>query len=122
MGLATPDLCVPPQYTTKLKQDLQNVKLNSQNLDVLSPDARQDLKALHDSGIEKIQYPRFHDQVSGLGASPFSCSHLPIPHFLCLCVDCLLGEGVLDSGPLICPAAAPVDLTQVRSCGRCSWS
>lgn len=68
MGLATPDLCVPTQYTTKLKQDLQNLKLDSQNLDVLSPDARQDLKALHDSGIEKIQYPRFHGQVSDLGA------------------------------------------------------
>lgn len=83
MGLATPDLCVPPQYTTKLKQDLQNLKLDSQNLDVLSPDARQDLKALHDSGIEKIEYPRFHGQVNGLGLTfllfPPPHPSLPVP-------------------------------------------
>ncbi|XP_055985085.1 prominin-2 [Sorex fumeus] len=51
------------QYTAQLKQDLKNLRVNVQNLDLLSTDARRDLQALQSSGIEQIQYPIFHSQL-----------------------------------------------------------
>ncbi|XP_031547777.2 prominin-2 [Vicugna pacos] len=47
------------QYTTKLQQELQKLKVDVKNLDLLSPAARQDLEALQSSGLENIPYPGF---------------------------------------------------------------
>ncbi|KAB1256772.1 Prominin-2 [Camelus dromedarius] len=47
------------QYTTKLQQELQKIKVDVKNLDLLSPAARQDLEALQSSGLENIPYPGF---------------------------------------------------------------
>ncbi|KAF4016084.1 hypothetical protein G4228_008129 [Cervus hanglu yarkandensis] len=47
------------QYTVKLQQELQKLKVDVQNLDLLSPAARRDLEALQSSGLEDIHYPGF---------------------------------------------------------------
>ncbi|XP_030694828.2 prominin-2 isoform X5 [Globicephala melas] len=47
------------EYTAKLQQELQKLKVDVNNLDLLSPAARQDLEALHSSGLERIHYPGF---------------------------------------------------------------
>ncbi|KAB0401359.1 hypothetical protein E2I00_005018, partial [Balaenoptera physalus] len=47
------------QYTAKLQQELQKLKVDVKNLDLLSPAARQDLEALQSSGLESIHYPGF---------------------------------------------------------------
>ncbi|XP_007957711.1 prominin-2 [Orycteropus afer afer] len=51
------------QYTAKLQQKLQSLKVDVQDLDLLSPAARQDLEALQSSGLEKIQYSDFLTQI-----------------------------------------------------------
>uniref|UniRef100_A0A4W2G400 Prominin 2 n=1 Tax=Bos indicus x Bos taurus TaxID=30522 RepID=A0A4W2G400_BOBOX len=47
------------QYTIKLQQELQKLKVDVKNLDLLSPAARRDLEALQSSGLESIHYPGF---------------------------------------------------------------
>ncbi|XP_004369480.1 prominin-2 [Trichechus manatus latirostris] len=47
------------QYTTKLQQELQGLKVAVQDVDLLSPAARRDLDALQSSGLEKIHYQGF---------------------------------------------------------------
>ncbi|XP_068420513.1 prominin-2 [Eschrichtius robustus] len=47
------------QYTAKLQQELQKLKVDVKNLDLLSPAAHQDLEALQSSGLESIHYPGF---------------------------------------------------------------
>ncbi|XDB54964.1 PREDICTED: prominin-2 isoform X1 [Capra hircus] len=47
------------QYTVKLQQELQKLKVDVKNLDLLSPAARRDLEALQSSGLESIHYPGF---------------------------------------------------------------
>ncbi|XP_025116391.2 prominin-2 isoform X2 [Bubalus bubalis] len=47
------------QYTIKLQQELQKLKVDVKNLDLLSPAARRDLEALQSSGFESIHYPGF---------------------------------------------------------------
>lgn len=59
-----PALSPPSQYTAKLQQELRSLKLEVKNLDLLSPAARRDLKALQSSGLENIRYPGFLVQVS----------------------------------------------------------
>lgn len=54
----------PSQYTAKLQQELQNLKVDMKNLDLLSPAAHRDLEALQSSGLEKIHYSSFFVQVS----------------------------------------------------------
>ncbi|EPY86271.1 prominin-2-like protein [Camelus ferus] len=54
-----PTLPFLSQYTTKLQQELQKIKVDVKNLDLLSPAARQDLEALQSSGLENIPYPGF---------------------------------------------------------------
>ncbi|XP_047710639.1 prominin-2 isoform X1 [Prionailurus viverrinus] len=51
------------QYTTKLQQELQNLKIDMKNLDLLSPAAHRDLEALQSSGLENIHYSTFLDQI-----------------------------------------------------------
>lgn len=51
------------QYTAKLQQELQNLKVDMKNLDLLSPAAHRDLEALQSSGIEKIHYSTFLVQI-----------------------------------------------------------
>ncbi|ELV11524.1 Prominin-2, partial [Tupaia chinensis] len=51
------------QYTSKLQQELQNLKVNMQDLDLLSPAAHRDLEALQSSGIENIRYGDFLVQI-----------------------------------------------------------
>ncbi|XP_008698754.2 prominin-2 [Ursus maritimus] len=51
------------QYTAKLQQELQNLKVDMKNLDLLSPAAHRDLEALQSSGIEKIHYSSFLVQI-----------------------------------------------------------
>nr|XP_008536469.1 PREDICTED: prominin-2 [Equus przewalskii] len=51
------------QYTAKLQQELRSLKLEVKNLDLLSPAARRDLKALQSSGLENIRYPGFLVQI-----------------------------------------------------------
>ncbi|KAI4586987.1 hypothetical protein MJG53_004774 [Ovis ammon polii x Ovis aries] len=52
------------QYTVKLQQELQKLKVDVKNLDLLSPAARRDLEALQSSGLESIHYPGFLAEVS----------------------------------------------------------
>ncbi|XP_057598192.1 prominin-2 isoform X6 [Hippopotamus amphibius kiboko] len=47
------------QYTAKLQEELQKLNVDVKNLDLLSPAARRDLKALQNSGLESIHYPAF---------------------------------------------------------------
>ncbi|XP_042789035.1 prominin-2 [Panthera leo] len=51
------------QYTAKLQQELQNLKIDMKNLDLLSPAAHRDLEALQSSGLENIHYSTFLDQI-----------------------------------------------------------
>ncbi|KAK2093260.1 Prominin-2 [Saguinus oedipus] len=51
------------QYTNKLQQELQNLKIDTQSLDLLSSAARRDLEALQSSGIQHIHYPDFLVQI-----------------------------------------------------------
>ncbi|XP_027973041.1 prominin-2 [Eumetopias jubatus] len=51
------------QYTAKLQQELQNLKVDMKNLDLLSPAAHRDLEALQSSGLEKIHYSGFLVQI-----------------------------------------------------------
>ncbi|XP_040352601.1 prominin-2 [Herpailurus yagouaroundi] len=51
------------QYTAKLQQELQNLKIDVKNLDLLSPAAHRDLEALQSSGLENIHYSTFLDQI-----------------------------------------------------------
>ncbi|XP_034515456.1 prominin-2 isoform X4 [Ailuropoda melanoleuca] len=51
------------QYTAKLQQELQNLKVDMKNLDLLSPAAHRDLEALQSSGIEKVHYSSFLVQI-----------------------------------------------------------
>lgn len=51
------------QYTHKLQQELQSFKVDLKDLDLLSPAARQDLEALQSSGLEKIHYRGFLEQI-----------------------------------------------------------
>ncbi|XP_062933908.1 prominin-2-like [Cynocephalus volans] len=50
-------------YTNKLRQELQGLKVNMQDQDLLSPAAHRDLRALQSSGIESIHYPDFLVQI-----------------------------------------------------------
>lgn len=59
-----PSLPLPSQYTIKLQQELQKLKVDVKNLDLLSPAARRDLEALQSSGFESIHYPGFLAEVS----------------------------------------------------------
>ncbi|XP_015417748.1 PREDICTED: prominin-2 isoform X2 [Myotis davidii] len=47
------------QYSTKLEQELQNLKVDMENLDLLSPAGLRDLQALQSSGLSNIDYPGF---------------------------------------------------------------
>ncbi|KAF0876560.1 PROM2 protein, partial [Crocuta crocuta] len=47
------------QYTTKLQQELRNLKVDMKHLDLLSPAAHRDLEALQSSGLENIHYSSF---------------------------------------------------------------
>ncbi|KAK2508519.1 hypothetical protein MC885_021794 [Smutsia gigantea] len=51
------------QYTAKLQQKLEGFKVDTKNLDLLSPAARRDLEALQSSGLENIHYPGFLVQI-----------------------------------------------------------
>ncbi|XP_016046698.2 prominin-2 isoform X1 [Erinaceus europaeus] len=51
------------QYTSKLHQDLQNLKVDMEKLDLLNSASRRDLKALQRSGLENIHYPGFLVQI-----------------------------------------------------------
>ncbi|XP_047379215.1 prominin-2 [Sciurus carolinensis] len=51
------------QYTHKLQQDLQSFRLDVQDLDLLSPEARRDLEALQSSGLETVNYQEFLLQI-----------------------------------------------------------
>lgn len=61
----TPTLRPLSQYTNKLRQELQSLKVDTQSLDLLSSAARRDLEALQSSGLQRIHYPDFLVQVSG---------------------------------------------------------
>lgn len=60
----TPTLPPPSQYTNKLWQELQSLKVDTQSLDLLSSAARRDLEALQSSGLQRVHYPDFLVQVS----------------------------------------------------------
>ncbi|XP_070285782.1 prominin-2 [Myotis yumanensis] len=47
------------QYSAKLEQELQNLKMDMESLDLLSPAGFRDLKALQSSGLSNIHYPGF---------------------------------------------------------------
>ncbi|XP_042551481.1 prominin-2 [Dipodomys spectabilis] len=51
------------QYATKMQQELKGFNVEIKDLDLLSPEARQDLEALQSSGIEKISYHDFFVQI-----------------------------------------------------------
>ncbi|XP_066233780.1 prominin-2 isoform X1 [Saccopteryx leptura] len=51
------------QYMAKLEQELQNLKVNMESLDLLSPAGHRDLKALQSSGLGDIRYPGFLIQI-----------------------------------------------------------
>ncbi|XP_021508285.1 prominin-2 isoform X3 [Meriones unguiculatus] len=51
------------QYTGKFQQELQRFKVDVKDLDLLTPEARQDLEALRGSGLEKIHYGDFLVQI-----------------------------------------------------------
>ncbi|PNI12931.1 PROM2 isoform 3 [Pan troglodytes] len=51
------------QYTNKLRQELQSLKVDTQSLDLLSSAARRDLEALQSSGLQRIHYPDFLVQI-----------------------------------------------------------
>nr|XP_020141839.1 prominin-2 isoform X2 [Microcebus murinus] len=51
------------QYTHKLQQKLGSLKMDMQNVDLLSPVAHQDLKALQSSGLERVRYSDFLAQI-----------------------------------------------------------
>ncbi|XP_006903284.1 PREDICTED: prominin-2 [Elephantulus edwardii] len=51
------------QYTAKLQQELQTLKLNMRDLDLLHPAARRDLETLQSSGLDKIHYADFLTQI-----------------------------------------------------------
>ncbi|KAI5929406.1 Prominin-2 [Manis javanica] len=51
------------QYTAKLQQKLESFKVDTKNLDLLSPAAHRDLEALQSSGLENIHYPGFLVQI-----------------------------------------------------------
>ncbi|XP_036162669.1 prominin-2 isoform X2 [Myotis myotis] len=47
------------QYSAKLEQKLQNLKVDMESLNLLSPAGLRDLKALQSSGLSNIHYPGF---------------------------------------------------------------
>ncbi|XP_021527417.2 prominin-2 isoform X1 [Aotus nancymaae] len=51
------------QYTNKLQQELQSLKIDTQSLDLLNSAARRDLEALQSSGLQHIHYPDFLVQI-----------------------------------------------------------
>ncbi|XP_032125379.1 prominin-2 isoform X1 [Sapajus apella] len=51
------------QYTNKLQQELQSLKIDTRSLDLLSSAARRDLEALQSSGLQHIHYPDFLVQI-----------------------------------------------------------
>ncbi|XP_005400701.1 PREDICTED: prominin-2 [Chinchilla lanigera] len=51
------------QYAKKLQWDLQNFKVDIKDLDLLSPEAHQDLEALQKSGVESVSYHDFLVQI-----------------------------------------------------------
>ncbi|KAM8787352.1 prominin-2 isoform 2-T2 [Rhynchonycteris naso] len=51
------------QYMANLEQELQNLKVNMESLDLLSPAGHRDLKALQSSGLGNIHYPGFLIQI-----------------------------------------------------------
>uniref|UniRef100_A0A7N9CS70 Prominin 2 n=1 Tax=Macaca fascicularis TaxID=9541 RepID=A0A7N9CS70_MACFA len=51
------------QYTNKLWQELQSLKVDTQSLDLLSSAARRDLEALQSSGLQRVHYPDFLVQI-----------------------------------------------------------
>ncbi|XP_051000537.1 prominin-2 [Acomys russatus] len=51
------------QYTHKLQQKLQSFKVDVEELDLLTPTARQDLEAFQSSRLEKIHYRDFLVQI-----------------------------------------------------------
>ncbi|XP_031511351.1 prominin-2 [Papio anubis] len=59
----TPTLSPPSQYTNKLWQELQSLKVDTQSLDLLSSAARRDLEALQSSGLQRVHYPDFLVQI-----------------------------------------------------------
>lgn len=59
-----PTLSPPSQYTASLEQELPNLKVDLENVDLLSPAGHRDLQALQSSGLGGLQYPGFLLQVS----------------------------------------------------------
>ncbi|XP_033094715.1 prominin-2 isoform X6 [Trachypithecus francoisi] len=51
------------QYTNKLWQELQSLKVDTQSLELLSSAARRDLEALQSSGLQRVHYPDFLVQI-----------------------------------------------------------
>ncbi|KAL2774224.1 prominin-2 isoform 1 precursor [Daubentonia madagascariensis] len=51
------------QYTGKLQRELRSLKVDMQDLDLLSSAARRDLEALQSSGLEHVRYPDFLVQI-----------------------------------------------------------
>lgn len=59
-----PSLSPLSQYSATLEQELQNLKVDMESLDLLSPAGLRDLTALQSSGLSNIHYPDFLIQVS----------------------------------------------------------
>ncbi|XP_019515532.1 PREDICTED: prominin-2 isoform X3 [Hipposideros armiger] len=51
------------QYTANLKQVIQNLTVDLENVDLLSPAGHRDLQALQSSGLGDLQYPDFLIQI-----------------------------------------------------------
>lgn len=68
-----PTLSTLSQYSAKLEQELQNLKVDMESLDLLSPAGLRDLKALQSSGLSNIHYPGFLIQVSNGPLRPDRC-------------------------------------------------
>lgn len=68
-----PTLSPLSQYSAKLEQELQNLKVDMERLDLLSPAGLRDLQALQSSGLSNIHYPGFLIQVSGGPLRPDRC-------------------------------------------------
>lgn len=110
--------CPLPQYTHKLQQKLQSFKVDPKDLDLLSPAARQDLKALQSSGLEKIHYRDFLVQVSeGDIWCPSSMWHPMNGSFWVCCVSLQLSP--LLGLPTPCLVKDPQALPQVPAARAC---
>lgn len=61
------------QYSAKLEQELQNLKVDMESLNLLSPAGLRDLQVLQSSGLSNIDYPGFLIQVSRGPLRPDRC-------------------------------------------------